>query len=216
MKNLGFSKFVSFTQHHLSRLGGPWPLTWGTRALSGCMLLLQMSSPCPRSSGGFRTGRGQLSSPHTHRRPPRAPQLTPRLPRQDLILPRLSVVLFPAEPWASLVNALSFIVQSDDLLLCCFRVRTFIMAAVKAPLLICFVFLILSPFVTEAQAMMATHCPQAAWCLHGALGGPDHLTRGKTKTPRPEPLVLSATVKLPKDRKQWICIPAFSYYLIWS
>lgn len=98
MKNLGFSKFMSFTRHHLSRLGGPWPLTWGARALSGCMLLLQMSSPCPRSSGGFRTGRGQLSSPHTHRRPPRAPQLTPAFHGRTLFSLAWALFFFRQSP----------------------------------------------------------------------------------------------------------------------
>lgn len=81
MKNLVFGTFVSCTQGHPPRLGGPWPLPWEACALSSCMLLPQMSTPRPGSSGGLRTQAGDSSACLTPAAGlPEHPQLTPLLP----------------------------------------------------------------------------------------------------------------------------------------
>ena len=169
--------------HHLrsSSAQAAWP--WRLPG-SWCPQQLQVSDPDAHpgsgSSGGHGVQAGKAQCTHSG----------PQFPSEEHCC-----CFVPVQPWAGFQNAPDFIVQPDDLFLCCFRVSTFITATVKAHF--SSVLPADPPFITAApMALMATHVSPAfmsSW--------------SPGQMPCQEPLALSATVQFLKKDKNGSVFP---------
>lgn len=157
----------------------PWPLPESRRPQQ-----LQVSAPDAHPGSGSSGGHGLQAGKAQWT------QSGPQFPSEEHCC-----CLAPVRPWASFQNAADFIVQPDDLFLCCFHISTFIPATVKAHF--SSVWPAHPPFITAAHvAVTATHVSptfMSSW--------------SPGQMPCREPLALSATVQFLKKETNGSVFP---------